>query len=780
MKRILYVLLIFPAWVFAQNASNKDVIKVPSREFNKPRVFNDVSLSGKEIKTVHSKKAFENLFKPVGITNYDLQTNSSTGRRILVHDDGTISVVWTHAQDLSNNTFPQRGTGYNFYDGSDWLFTPSNISRIENTRVGWPNIMEFKDQNGDSYEGIIAHIAAASNDQSGGYVISTNDNIGSQNWISDVQSDLKDPIWYRTAYADGILYMIGTYSVNGTDTVVMDGIRSPTVYFRSEDNGATFTDREKLLPGYADKTRRKYGSADNYAIDARDSIVAILIADTRRDMVLWKSYDYGKTFNMHTILKHPLTIQQSYQNKEFDTTIVSSGSVTLVLDKNGVAHIAYDTWQMFDDDSTDNQYSFLPVADGIYYWNDEHTMDTLKIIDTSTIQKYAYNFTLNVGNVESGDKQDSLLYNTDTAYNYTFNTADSTIDSTALASFWLFTYANYNSNDEKTAFVPTDSMEVWPLFYKYSFDTATGNIADTMSTVFAKKIILDSSLTDITVIKDLGDSVVMKYLNNPVRIGAALDINGNGIPDFTRAPNDPATGQANPFFYNFSPLSTMPTISIDNNNGDLFVVYSAAVEGTAPQSEIPDYKDLYVVYSTDGGMNWALPQNITKSAQSDGTRIPGESVYASANKYIVNGKLQFIWQEDELPGTFVQNEQSFITQNIINYLGIDEDLIIQDEIEDTVFQSGIHELPYNSGPQVSIYPNPAQESLNINFDVQNLTNIKISLINALGQKVLNTNDNFVAAGSHQIHFNLSNLEKGVYIVEIRTDNGITTKSFVKE
>ena len=92
----------------------------------------------------------------IGWTTYDLQTNSSNQNRIVVHDDGTISAGWTMSAEF-NNTWNDRGTGYNYFDGSSWIFSapqpPFPNPRLENSRVGWPSVIAL----GDGGERVITH-----------------------------------------------------------------------------------------------------------------------------------------------------------------------------------------------------------------------------------------------------------------------------------------------------------------------------------------------------------------------------------------------------------------------------------------------------------------------------------------------------------------------------------------------------------------------------------------------------------------------------------------------
>ena len=74
----------------------------------------------KKATVVKRKKAVNYDYIDLGNTYYDLQTNSSPGRRIVLHSDGTVSAVWTTSPDAGTG-YPNRGSGYNHYDGTNWL-----------------------------------------------------------------------------------------------------------------------------------------------------------------------------------------------------------------------------------------------------------------------------------------------------------------------------------------------------------------------------------------------------------------------------------------------------------------------------------------------------------------------------------------------------------------------------------------------------------------------------------------------------------------------------------
>jgi len=86
----------------------------------------------------------------IGNTFYDLQTNSSMQNRIHIYPDGTMAGVWTLGFDFPSFA-GDRGTGYNYYDGTAW--GPYPTERIESDRTGWPCYAPY----GENGEIILAH-----------------------------------------------------------------------------------------------------------------------------------------------------------------------------------------------------------------------------------------------------------------------------------------------------------------------------------------------------------------------------------------------------------------------------------------------------------------------------------------------------------------------------------------------------------------------------------------------------------------------------------------------
>jgi len=64
------------------------------------------------------------------------------------------------------------------------------------------------------------------------------------------------------------------------------------------------------------------------------------------------------------------------------------------------------------------------------------------------------------------------------------------------------------------------------------------------------------------------------------------------------------------------------------------------------------------------------------------------------------------------------------------------------------------------------YPNPFNPSTTINFSLAADSKVSLSVFDVLGQEVANLISGNLAAGSHEINFNASNVNSGVYFYRI--------------
>ena len=77
------------------------------------------------------------------------------------------------------------------------------------------------------------------------------------------------------------------------------------------------------------------------------------------------------------------------------------------------------------------------------------------------------------------------------------------------------------------------------------------------------------------------------------------------------------------------------------------------------------------------------------------------------------------------------------------------------------------------------YPNPFNPSTVIEFSLpENVGNVKLSIYNALGEKVAELVNTSLQAGKYQYQWNAQNVATGMYIYELRTDKFVSVKKML--
>lgn len=310
----------------------------------------------------------------IGKSQYALQTNASVARRIVAYPDGKMSAVWTTCPD--ETPFTRRGSGYNHFNGTSWI-TPAVELRIETDRAGWPNIGSIK-VGGNDAEYVIAHYSSSvATDPSGGIIININTGIGQSSWTQTFLDKASGPIWHRAAESGDYVCITSSYS--DTNKYV-NGMRMPTVYSQYQVSTGTFKQKYVMLPG-CDTTIYKRGSADDYAMDSRDSIVAIIMAPTYGHVVLWKSTDYGTTFKR--IMVDSLIIPKPKFVGDTNWFDYADGSVSVIVDKEGFCKASWSYYGGFRFSPAIDTTYYQKLKHGLRFWNEK--TDTVINIPTAKV-----------------------------------------------------------------------------------------------------------------------------------------------------------------------------------------------------------------------------------------------------------------------------------------------------------------------------------------------------------------------------------------------------------
>ncbi|MBT6815005.1 MAG: T9SS type A sorting domain-containing protein, partial [Flavobacteriales bacterium] len=78
---------------------------------------------------------------------------------------------------------------------------------------------------------------------------------------------------------------------------------------------------------------------------------------------------------------------------------------------------------------------------------------------------------------------------------------------------------------------------------------------------------------------------------------------------------------------------------------------------------------------------------------------------------------------------------------------------------------------------LDVYPNPSRDIFNVSFTSEDVQDLDVRIINVIGEVVYTENLNkFVGQYTKQV--DLSTYTKGVYFLEITTDNGVINKKLI--
>lgn len=303
------------------------------------------------------------------VTLYDLQSNSMVGNRIAVWPDGTAAVTATWSADES--PYNTRGTGYNYYDGSDFGDLPE--ARVEDAKRGWPSIAACGDG-----ELLTSH--------GDGVFMYKRDTKGEGDWTEihhfrdynyhNLASDAGAWTWARVATSGNGQYV---HVLLADQQTIGGNNRSIVSYIRSTDGGQTFSDPAD--PPLID-IENEYLldiSADDYMIATNGDKVAILFCSMTFDLFYLYSEDNGETWTKQVVWNfrgedHAWDWGRTDVSSATDSIWSPDNSASIAIGDDGTVHVAFALFRWAPaPDSGWGYYSYWPFTDGIVYWNSNYT-----------------------------------------------------------------------------------------------------------------------------------------------------------------------------------------------------------------------------------------------------------------------------------------------------------------------------------------------------------------------------------------------------------------------
>ena len=306
-------------------------------------------------------------------TYYDLQSNQYVANRMYQLPNGSIAITATMSHE-DNQTASDRGTGYNFFDGSNWATDElEDMVRIEPFKTGWPSIAQF----GANGEILLAH----GNGHMQCFIRTT---AGQGDWTYvGALPDYPDGYAYTTEYPTWprIVTCGDNHNIAVAAAVLQHSISSDetdlqTVMWRSENPADINSWTVSYGPLHETGWDHNQFSADDYCMAANGHNVAIMYSGCLTNSVwMFKSTDDGATWTSTRVWENP------YEGREFDEdpswgmedTLFMPMNGTIVIDNNGVCHVALNTFEMAHTlDNEPGYYTYWSgrAVDGILYWND--------------------------------------------------------------------------------------------------------------------------------------------------------------------------------------------------------------------------------------------------------------------------------------------------------------------------------------------------------------------------------------------------------------------------
>ncbi|MCD4745851.1 MAG: T9SS type A sorting domain-containing protein [Bacteroidales bacterium] len=314
----------------------------------------------------------------IGQSTYDVQTYGSLQKRMYAYPDGTIGAIWMMA--FEEPDWPDRGTGYNFYDGNNWGVYPTG--RLETVRTGYPCYTPF----GANGEITVSHYLE---DPYWGLAFNKREEKGTGTWEE----------FYLSGPTDiGIVWP--ALITNGTDNTnihilalsygsIYMGQDGALLYYRSLDGGNNWDIQHhffnELGPDYFVNV-----GADEYSwAQPRGETLAFSVGFSHQTGYIMKSYDNGDTWEQILAYENPYT---PYTGGATPTFGGGDGSQAIALDSDGNAHIAFGRMRhVYDEEGT---LYYYPATEGMIYWN-----ETMAPLDTTIISSYTLDFLIANGNL---------------------------------------------------------------------------------------------------------------------------------------------------------------------------------------------------------------------------------------------------------------------------------------------------------------------------------------------------------------------------------------------
>jgi len=321
------------------------------------KMIDDAVLGVKPVNLTVANKAV--LDDPVLMsTKYDQQTNNAVANYFYKYSDGTMAAtaIMAHLDD-----FTDRGTGYNYFNGTAWGAAPS--ARLETRRTGWGNYAPC----GPNGEIIVSHVSGTQP-----LIVNIRANKGTGAWTETeipAATGAAGMLWPRLVSSGpdhNTIHIIAMTSPVANTGVIWQGLDGALLYNRSLDAGVTW-DGWQQLPGMT-STEYLGFAGDSYSFaEPRGNTLAFTYGDTWMDQTVMKSTDNGDTWEKTIIWPCPYNFWAGGDSTGRFWCV--DGNMSIAIDNNDKVHVTMGL-QRGSGDETGAKF-WVPYTDGLLYWNED-------------------------------------------------------------------------------------------------------------------------------------------------------------------------------------------------------------------------------------------------------------------------------------------------------------------------------------------------------------------------------------------------------------------------
>jgi hypothetical protein len=321
----------------------------------------------------------------VGNTYFDTQTNGGGNlmNRIFGYPDGNIGATWMH---MGVSGVPDRGTGYNFFDGTSWGDQTTHLGN--DPRDGFPCYAPWG-PNGE----VVAHYQYIANE--GPIKILRRENKGVGTWQESV---LAPPVGNYSLVWHSMITSGPNHEYLHLLALVYDdpyiGQDNALLYYRSPDGGVTWDINGVIIDGLGVDYFLTIPSLRYSWAQPVGNTIAFSFGFDGFDGLVFKSTDNGDTWQKIVVYQAPF---DPYDIPDLTPTFGGGdGTSAVALDSQGKVHVVFGRMlHIYDVVTTPpGGWYFYPATEGMIYWN-----ETMPVLDSTIISSYTLDYLAAGGNL---------------------------------------------------------------------------------------------------------------------------------------------------------------------------------------------------------------------------------------------------------------------------------------------------------------------------------------------------------------------------------------------